>query len=290
MTEHDLLRRFIFEDIGVRGLWVNLTKSWQTTRQNQQCPLNVQLQLGQAVTAAVLLSATIKFDGSLILQAQGNGALKTLVAQTTHDRKIRGLIRNSGEINSTSLEAMFGNGRLVLTIDNGTRQPYQGIVPLAGENLASAIEHYFSQSEQLNTRIWLFADENRAAGLLLQELPAELNSREDWTRLTLLADTITEQELLGLDCESLLHRLFHEESVRVFSGESVTFECSCTVAKIENALRLMGQIELENILLERGDIEVNCEFCNKHYRFDRIDVEQLFLWNKNMPSDATIRH
>lgn len=280
----------MFEEIGVRGLWVKLAKSWQTTRQNQHCPLNVQLQLGQAVTAAVLLSATIKFNGSLILQAQGNGALKTLVAQTTHDRKIRGLVHNDGETGTSSLEEMFGEGRLVLTIDTPNRQPYQGIVPLAGVNLACALENYFNQSEQLSTRLWLFADETRAAGLLLQELPSELSSKEDWERVTLLAGTVTEQELLNLDCESLLYRLFNEETVRVFTGETVKYECSCTQAKIENALRLIGHDELENILRERVDIEVNCEFCNKCYSFDRIDIERLFLWDKNMPSDSTIRH
>jgi molecular chaperone Hsp33 len=224
------------------------------------------------------------------LQAQGNGALKTLVAHATHDRKIRGLVRNEGEIGISSLEEMFGEGRLVLTIDLNNRQPYQGIVPLAGVNLASALETYFSQSEQLNTRLWLFADETRAAGLLLQELPAELSSKEDWDRISMLASTVTEKELLGLECESLLYRLFNEESVRVYQGEPVEFQCSCTEAKIENALRMLGQAELESILRERADIEVNCEFCNKHYSFDKIDVERLFLWEKHIPGDSSIRH
>ena len=275
MPQQDVLRRFLFEDLGVRGLWVRLTASWATAQMHQQSPMEAQLQLGQALTAAVLLSSTIKFNGSLILQAQGDGPLQTLVAQTTHDRRVRGLVRCEGDLKTGSLQAMFGEGRMVITISSENAKPYQGIVPLLGNNLAAALENYFAQSEQLNTRLWLCADNDRTTGLLIQELPSQLNNKADWERIELLASTVTEQELQDLDCEQLLYRLFHEENVRLYDEEAVTFDCSCSRQKVENALRIVGRDELEQVLNERGHIEVNCEFCNKQYRFDRIDIEQL---------------
>jgi molecular chaperone Hsp33 len=273
--ETDILRRFIFEEFGVRGEWVKLSNSWQNAKRNQHGNAVVQEALGQALAAAVLLSATIKFEGSVIMQAQGDGAFRTLVAQATHDRKIRGLVRHDGEVRSGPLESMFGEGRLVLTIRPDNADPYQGIVPLKGANLAAALQTYFIQSEQLDTRLWLFANEQVAAGLLLQELPEHKNFKTDWERIVMLADTLTAPELLSLDCEPLLHRLFHEEKVRLFDAESVQFECACSKQKIEYALRTLGRQELEHLLEEKGAVEVGCEFCNKQYRFDRFDVQRL---------------
>lgn len=226
----------------------------------------------------------------MILQVQGDGPLKTLVAQATHERKIRGLVRSSETVTNGSLQDMFGEGRLVLTVSSENAQPYQGIVPLHGDNLAVVLETYFAQSEQLNTRLWLFANETHAAGLLLQELPSQLNDKADWERIAMLASTVTEQEMLELSCEELLYRLFNEEKVRLFDAEPVAFDCSCSRLKIENTLRMLGRQELESVLQERGQIEVNCEFCNKYYRFDRIDVEQLLHWGKNISADTQIRH
>jgi len=273
--EEDSLRRFIFEEFGVRGEWVKLTASWQHARRYQHGNAAVQAHLGQALAAAALLSATIKFSGSVILQAQGDGAFRALVAQSTHDRKIRGLVRSHGDVLAGPLEAMFGQGRLVLTIRPDNGEPYQGIVPLQGANLAAALQTYFIQSEQLDTRLWLFANEQVAAGFLLQELPAHQDFKPEWERITMLADTLTEAELLRLDCETLLHRLFHQEKVRLFDAEAVQFECACSRQKIEYALRSLGAQELEHILEEKGAVEVGCEFCNKQYRFDRIDVKKL---------------
>jgi molecular chaperone Hsp33 len=290
MTEHDLIRRFLFEELGVRGLWVRLENSWQSAHYHQQCPANVQLQLGQALTAVVLLSSTIKFNGSMILQVQGDGSLRTLVAQATHDRKIRGLVRSDDKVVDGTIQEMFGNGRLVITVSSENSKPYQGVVSLQGVNLAEVLETYFAQSEQLNTRIWLFADENRTTGLLLQELPSQVSDKADWERIEMLANTVTEQELQALECEELLYRLFNEEKVRLYDGECVEFSCSCSRAKIENTLRLLGRQELESVLNERGVIDVNCEFCNQHYQFDKIDVEQLLLLNINPTAGSNSRH
>lgn len=287
--EEDSLRRFIFEEFGVRGEWVKLSESWQAAKHNQHGNAAVENHLGQALAAAVLLSATIKFKGSIILQAQGDGAFSALVAQSTHDRKIRGLARYAGEVQDGPLEAMFGLGRLVLTIRPDDGEPYQGIVPLQGANLAAALQTYFIQSEQLDTRLWLYANGEVAAGLLLQQLPSQKDRPLDWERIAMLADTLTDHELLNLDCETLLHRLFHEEKVRLFESEPVQFECACSKEKIEYVLRSLGEAELEHLLNEIGAVEVGCEFCNKQYRFDRIDVQRL-LTGEVSAYQADTRH
>ena len=289
MREQDLLRRFLFEELGVRGEWVKLTTSWQAAKQHQQGPLNAQLQLGQAFAAVVMLSATIKFNGSMILQAQGDGDFKTLVVQATHDQKIRGLIRSNDHVPEGSLENMFGQGRLVLTIEPDDAQPYQGIVPLQGKNLADALQTYFEQSEQLKTRLWLFANETEAVGLLLQELPTQNNDKTDWEHIEILANTVTEQELLKLDCEDLLYRLFNEELVRLFDAEPVEFRCACSRPRIERTLRALGEEELESILQEQGRIEIACEFCGEHYHFDRVDVDAL-LSAESVANPSKTRH
>jgi molecular chaperone Hsp33 len=289
MIEQDLLRRFLFEDLGVRGEWVKLTTSWQAAKQHQEGPQDAQLQLGQALAAVVMLSATIKFNGSMILQAQGDGDIKALVAQSTHDRKIRGLMRSNDHVSGGSLETLFGQGRLVLTIEPDNAQPYQGVVPLQGRNLAAALQTYFEQSEQLNTRLWLFANETRAAGLLLQELPSQNSDKTDWERIEILADTVTEQELLELDCEHLLYKLFNEEQVRLFDAEPVEFKCACSRTVIEKTLRALGKEELEDILQKQGAIQVGCEFCGEQYLFDRIDVETM-LSHESVGAQSETRH
>ncbi len=289
MREQDVLRRFLFEDLGVRGEWVKLEASWQAAKKHQRGSENVQKQLGQALAAVVMLSATVKFKGSMILQAQGDGDIKTLVAQATDERKIRGLVRSNENVPAGTLEDMFGQGRLVLTIESDNASPYQGIVPLQGSNLAAALQTYFEQSEQLRTRLWLFANETHAVGLLLQELPAQESYVADWERIEILANTVTEQELLELDCEHILFRLFNEEKVRVFDAEPVEFKCACSRSKIEEALRALGRTELENILQERGNIEVNCEFCSERYNFDKVDVENM-LSQESMANDSETRH
>ncbi len=289
MIEQDLLRRFLFEELGVRGEWVRLTDSWQAAKLHQRGSENVQQQLGQALAAVVMLSATVKFKGSMILQAQGDGDIKTLVAQATDQRKIRGLVRGKENVTPDSLESIFGQGRLVLTIESENGSPYQGIVPLQGKNLAAALQTYFEQSEQLKTRLWLFANATHAVGLLLQELPAQAHYETDWEHIEILANTVTEQELFELDCEQLLYRLFNQETVRLFDAEPVEFSCSCSRSKIEEALFAMGRAELEDILTERDNIEASCEFCNEHYCFDKIDIENILSQKNTAPGPET-RH
>ncbi len=275
MKEQDCLRRFLFEELGVRGEWVRLQSSWQEAKQYQQLSVCVQEKLGQAMAAVVLLSASIKFEGAMILQAQGQGQLNTLIAQATHDRKIRALARGDTQMEAGSLTKMMGAGRLVITVKPEQGEPYQGIVALEEDKLADVITKYFTQSEQLKTRVWLFANETHVAGLFIQELPAQESYKVDWERITALAGTVTKEEMLTLDCNEMLFRLFNEEKVRVFEPEAVTFECGCSPKKIETALVSLGKKELDSIFLERDIIDVDCEFCGKKYSFDQVDVENL---------------
>lgn len=287
MSEYDSFQRFLFEDLGIRGELVRLDASWEAARARHGYPPLVESQLGQALAAVVLLSATVKFKGSLILQAQGSGPLTTLVAQATHHRAIRGLAHWRGEVGGATLEELYGSGRLVLTIQNEGTEPYQGIVALEGGNLAEAIQTYFSLSEQLATRLWLAADGRRAAGLFIQELPSRQRQAGDWERIALLADTVTEAELLNLPGQELLYRLFNEEKVRLFEPEPVVFRCTCSRDKLEGMLLALGREEVQSVIEERGSLEVDCEFCNRHYHFDRVDVGALFAREVRTPAIRT---
>lgn len=276
MIQHDSLQRFLFDEIGVRGELVHLDQSWRTVLGRHPYPEPVRDQLGQAMAAVLLLAATIKFNGSLILQAQGDGPLSTLVTQATDRQTVRGIARWRDIVPSGPLAAIFGNGRLVLTIQNEASEPYQGVVPLTGNSLAEALEHYFISSEQLATRLWLAADGRTAAGLFLQQIPSRQHLHDDWDRIALLASTIRADELLHLRGENLLYRLFHEEHVRLFAPESVSFRCSCTRERIERLLLAMGHDEIDALISEQGKIDVRCEFCNRLYQFDAVDAGTLF--------------
>ena len=292
MKQQDCLIRFLFEELGVRGEWVRLEKSWQQAKQHQVL-VNpaVESQLGQALAAVVLLSATIKFKGAMVMQVQGGGELKALVAQSTNERMIRGLVRSDAQVNGVDLQQMIGEGgRLVLTVESENAQPYQGVVGVVEQNLAGVLQTYFNQSEQLDTRLWLFANETHAAGLFIQELPNESQDKTDWQRIEILADTVTADELFALECDELLHRLFHEEVVRLYEPESVEFKCNCSRPKIGGTLAALGRSELETILQERGVVEVDCQFCGEQYLFDKIDVENLLTNPVINDSDSPARH
>lgn len=277
MNDSDRLYRFLFENTGIRGNLVHLDATWRAVSSAHPYPAAVREPLGEAIAAVTLLAATIKFQGSLILQAHGSGPIRTLVAQTTHEHKVRGLARWEGDVPSPgTLPARFGTGHLVLTIKRRGTAPYQGIVPLEGPELAGAIERYFRDSEQLPTRLWLTARQERAAGLLLQRLPGDGLSDEDWERIGMLAGTLTREELAGRPSTDLLYRLFNEESVRLFEPEPVAFRCGCSRTRIEETLKLLGAKEVADIISEQGAVTVTCEFCNRTYRFDPVDSMQLF--------------
>lgn len=279
----DTVQRFVFEQGAVRGELVLLEASWQAVLARHDYPPVVRDQLGEALAAVMLLSSTIKFEGTLILQLQGRGALRSVVAQASHQRTLRGLATWDGTPGAgpgAGLQALYGDGRMVLTVQRRHAEPYQGVVALEGECLAEALEHYFGRSEQLPSRLWLAADGRRAAGLFLQALPASGEAASEqpsqWEHLTTLAGTLSREELLELPPGQVLHRLFHQETLRVFEPEAVSFRCSCSRERIERTLVLLGAEEMRTLLEERGCVEVRCEFCNRLWRLDRVDIEQLF--------------
>lgn len=295
MADTDSLHRFVFENAGIRGNLVHLDASWRAIQDTHPYPQAVREPLGEALALVSLLAATIKLTGSLILQAQGSGPIRTLVAQATNGRTLRGVARWEGEVPAgATLEEHFGEGRLVLTIGRANREPYQGIVPLVGANLAEAVERYFRDSEQLPTRLWVSARGERAAGLLLQRLPVDgtpgLESGEDsddWRRVGLLADTLSRDELEWLPCEDLLRRLFHEDQIRLYDPEPLAFRCGCSRTRIEDMLRTLGETETMSIVAEQGAVEVTCEFCNRRYRLDAVDAGQLFTETTRHEPPAT---
>ena len=289
MKETDVLRRFLFDDLAVRGEWLNLTASWQAAKQHHQYPEAAMQKLGEALATAALLSATIKFDGTLILQVQGEGIIKSMVAQSTNNHEIRGWIRCADTVPDDSLQNLLGEGYIALTIEPKEGEPYQGIVPLTGEHLAGAVENHFAQSEQLKTRLWLFANEHQAAGFLIQELPSEKGEQdqEDWARIEALSNTISEEELLTLSCEDILHRLFHEEQVRLFAPEAVSFKCHCSPEQVESTLLSLGREAVNELLVEQDTIVADCEFCSAKYSFNKADVERIFAQNPVIKGSET---
>lgn len=287
---NDTLNRFLFENTPVRGNIVNLTNTFQLALNKQQLPAGLKRALGELMAASALLTATLKMNGSLVLQIQSKGALKLLVVECTSDFGIRATAKWNGEISDEqNLFDLIEHGQFVITLDpKDGGQTYQGIVPIEGDDISTILENYMLRSEQIDTKIWLASDGKSAAGMLLQKLPDTMNqvSRSEesaehdidaWNRVGHLADTITNEELLDLDTETLLHRLFHEEDVRLFEASNTKFFCSCTRTSVANMLRMLGNEEISGILEEQGKIEVNCDFCNTHYQFDKVDAAQLMV-------------
>jgi molecular chaperone Hsp33 len=287
--DRDTLHRFLFEHTNVRGELVHLDASWQAALERKDYPPPVQELLGQAMAAAVLLTATIKFNGSLTLQLQGGGPVSLLVVQATPQRNLRGLAHWDGEVEHGSLPELTGGGRLAITIDPGEgRERYQGIVALEQDSLAGCLEQYFSHSEQLPTRLWLAADGVSAGGMLLQQLPRETEDDDAWYRDVHLGETITHEELLQLPALEILRRLYHEEDVRLFDADPVSFRCGCSRERIESLLRGLGRDEVQDILREQGNVRVDCEFCNQRYEFDAVDVEALFAGSDQPEVPSTL--
>jgi molecular chaperone Hsp33 len=282
MNEQDTLRRFVFENAPVRGEIVRLNATWRAVLERHAYPRVVRNLLGEYLAASALLSGTIKYDGSLTLQIQGSGPITLMLAECTSGRTLRGLAHWHGDVRTGSLSELTGAGQLAITIDPGPGMDrYQGIVELHGESIAEALGGYLERSEQLETRLWLSADNEIATGLLLQKLPdgqrGHAGEDEDlWNRAVQLASTVTPEELLDLAPRQLIHRLFHEEDVRLFEPEPVSFRCGCSRERVRTMLRALGAEEVRDIIREQGTVSVTCEFCNQRYEFDAVDTEQLF--------------
>jgi len=284
----DSLYRFVVEGCNVRGQLVYLDESWRELASRHDYPPVVRRLLGEAVSAAALLSATIKFDGALSIQASGDGGLRLLIAQATANGTLRGLARWKGALEGARLPELLGNGRLAITIDPGAgRERYQGIVELHEDGLSQSLRTYFSHSEQLPTRLWLAVEKERVAGLLLQRVPddgrddrwldAAERSRDAWRQTVRYAEAMNPSELLTLSVADLLARINGDRPVRLYRGENWRFQCSCSLEKVTEVLRALGQGDLESLIEERKRVSVHCEFCDAEFVFDAIDVAQLFL-------------
>ena len=288
MHDRDTLHRFLFDHFPIRGHLVHLDAAWRALIEHREYPDTIRETLGEAVVASLLLAATIKFDGVLSLQLRGDGPMHLLLAQCTSGLGVRGLARyreGEGVSGSHKINELIGNGNLTVTLEtDDSAQRYEGIVPIEGERLADSLQAYFQNSEQLPTRLWLHADAQGASGMLLQKLPgasslppADAALVEDaWRRVQLIADTLTPEELRTLADAEILHRLFNEDDLRLFEPSPVYFRCRCSRERVASMLQGLGEAETRSVIAERGKVEVHCDFCNRAYVFDAVDVEQLF--------------
>jgi molecular chaperone Hsp33 len=287
---NDSHRRFLIENTPVRGGWVRLDDTYREVLSRHDYPPVLRRMLGELLAATALIASNLKFKGSVIVQLQSPGPLQLLVVECTDDRGMRAIAKWNGDLDEgADLQQLAPGGRCVITLDaRDASRMYQGIVALEKGSIAELLEHHMRNSEQLATRLWLAADGERASGFLLQRLPAPGDGAAavdgDWERVTLLGSTVRAGELLALDAESLLSRLFAGEEVRLFGAHPVSFECACSESRVANALLLLGRHEVEQVLDEQGRIEVACEFCNRKYFFDRGAALGLFAKPEPTPT------
>lgn len=289
----DTLHKFMFEDATVRGELVDVSETWKQVQARRDYPKAVKTVLGEMLSAVTLLSANLKFNGAIIMQIHGDGPLRLLVVECDSELNLRATAKLtedahiSDDATLSQLVNVKGEGRFVITLDPKDKLPgqraYQGIVPLDGESVATVIENYMLRSEQLDTKLWLAADDQTSRGLLLQKLPHEggivsavADDLATWDRSVMLASTLRQEELLTTDSDTLMRRLFWEETMRVFEPQHPHFLCSCTREKVGSMLKMLGQPEVDATLDELGKLEINCDFCGQHYEFDPVDCAHLF--------------
>jgi molecular chaperone Hsp33 len=287
----DSIRRFLFEGAPIRGEIVQLEATWRAVLERHDYPPLLQTLLGEMMAASALLSATIKFDGAMLMQVQGSGPLRLLVVECTSAGTLRATAKWDALPEQAGFAELLRDARCAITlIQPDGSQSYQGVVEVVGGSVAEMLMHYMRHSEQIETSLTVAADGMRAGGLLLQRLPESVDDDTDrWDRVRILAGTVDASELLGLAPMDIVRRLFHEEDVRLFEPQPLAFRCSCSKARVESMLAMLGPEEVESVLAERGHVEVTCEFCNRAYRFDPVDAAQLFVGGTRSPGSPT-RH
>jgi molecular chaperone Hsp33 len=296
MKQKDLLQKFLFESLPIRGGFVHLDQTYQTIVGQHPYSPPLKKLLGEALVLVSLLSGTIKFNGRLTIQFQGKNKLKLLLVQSTQDFHLRGLIQTNQDPGSADeILQEFKNGVVVITMepDDSTLR-YQGIVSWQGNSLSQSIEGYFRDSEQLLTRIWMVVDDKRACGMLLQAMPRENSNAPmraddpDWEHVIALTETLKSTELLKLDNKVILHRLYNQEDVRLFEPTPVIFHCTCSLKRSENAILMLGRDEAMDELKNNQVIDVTCEFCGSKFTFDRVDVEKIFRKGDTPPTSTQV--
>lgn len=279
LINEDRLQNFMFDNHPVRGAWARLHTTYQEILGQHHYPTTIAKLLGEAVLAATLLYSRVKRQGCFTVQFQGTGDLRLLSVRCTQDYQVRGYANWQGLRSTTkNLREALDQGQLTITFEpNEGPGRYQSIVPVQGTSIAEAMEAYFNQSEQLPTKLVFAITDTHAAGLMLQAMPEAQEQRDiSWQHVTTLADSLSAQELLTTDNATLLHRLYHQEDVRVFDSEPIHFQCQCSLEKMENILRFAGREEVYSILHEHGIVEVTCDFCGNQYTFHEDDVEKIF--------------
>jgi hsp33 protein len=276
----DIRTRFIFDDMPVRGLHVRLENVWKHIVGQKHYPAAIRRALGELLAAGALLSGNLKTDGTLIVQVQGQGRLKMLVVEATSDQTVRATARwdETADINDDeSLTDLLGsNSVFVLTLQPKDAEPWQGVVPLEGGSIAQMLINYTKRSEQLETQIVLASSDDACGGLLVQRLPETEPDAASWEHVGTLVQTLTPEELTGLDAQHVLYRLFHETPPRVFDPENIEFACTCSRGKVSDMLLMLGGEEVGGVVAEQGSIQIDCDFCHAKYVFDETDVNALF--------------
>lgn len=275
----DNLFRFLFQNRNVRGELVQLADSLDQMLLHHDYPQPVKQLLAELVAATSLLTATLKLDGDIAVQIQGDGPIRFAAVNGTDQQQFRGVVRMQAEISGDSFRELIGEGYLLVTITPKQGERYQGIIPLSGDSLTSTLEAYFAQSEQLPTRLYLYTDLQaahcRAAGFMLQVLPVDQQkAKADFEDLVMLSDTLTKDEIFSLPAEQLLYRLFHQEEVELFAPQQVSFVCGCSKEKCASAIISLGR-DIINEHIAEGKLDINCEYCNKNYHFSPDDLTAL---------------
>ncbi|EKO3572006.1 MULTISPECIES: Hsp33 family molecular chaperone HslO [Vibrio] len=291
VTPNNLLHRYLFEDLSVRGELVQLNDVYQRIITSKDYPVPIQHLLGELLVATSLLTATLKFEGSITMQLQGDGPVSLVVINGDNQQKMRGVARWDGHIApDATLHQLVGNGYLVITIEPKKGERYQGVVGLEGDNLAQVLEGYFLRSEQLKTRLWIRTGEHdgkpHAAGMLLQVMPDGTGSEEDFEHLEQLTNTVKDSELFGLEATELLYRLYNQEKVQLFTPQIVEFVCGCSRERSAAAIITIAQDEVNSILAEEGQVSLHCDYCGTTYSFDSAQVSELFA--QSAPNNPTV--
>lgn len=278
-NQTDVLNRYLFDNLHARGELVNLKQTFQDIIAPHNYPVGVQQLLGELVAATCLLTATLKFEGEIAVQLQGDGPVGYMAVNGNHLQEMRGIARMLNETSATTLKELIGKGNMIITIRPSAGEPYQGVVALEEETLAECLAHYFEVSEQIPTKIWLFANDEQTeiAGSLIQLLPDgedKEKQHNDFEHLCQLTNTIKKKEIFSLDTQALLYRLYHQEEVRVFEPQAVSYQCSCSEEKCLSAIAQIEPSELENILAEQGNVSMTCDYCITTYKFERSQLMQ----------------
>jgi len=281
MKEADTLQRFMFEHASIRGEIAHLQESYQTIMSQHPYPPMVRKLLGEALIACLLLAGSIKFEGDISLQFNGDNRLPLLLVQCDNQLQIRAFAKYQDPTESEAIDYQdaFLLGKMVLTINQYNQtQAYQSVVPILSASMSDNLMHYFAQSEQIASRVWLAVNDDMAAGMLLQLMPGQdsLQREQFWEYAVHLGQTISDHELLTLDNQTILHRLYHETELRLYGARPVSFSCRCSEEKMKQVLTVLGEEDVQQLLKERGTIDVKCDFCNHSYSFDAIDITLLF--------------